>query len=95
MRNIGHRAGEPYEHDLDILAESRGVIEDGIIGLRVRLDALRMGKYGRLFTAVETGKPGAGLEESAVGSVRYLRRYLGDPGERRLASCSDVSLRRT
>jgi hypothetical protein len=73
MRAIGRRAGHPFQHDLDVLVESRGVIEEGIIGLRVRLDALRMGKYGRLFTAVDNGDPVLDWTEIlSTPSVTYL-----------------------
>jgi hypothetical protein len=73
MRDIGHRAGEPYQRDLDVLAESRGVIEEGIIGLRVRLDALRLGKFGPLFTAVDRGAPVLDwIEALSSRSVTYV-----------------------
>jgi hypothetical protein len=73
MRDIGYRAGDPYQHDLDVLAESRGVIEEGVIGLRVRLDALRMGKYGRLFTAIDSGAPVLDWSQAlSAPSVTYV-----------------------
>ena len=57
MRQIGHFAGEPYQRELDIMADERGVIAEGIAGLRVRFTALTQGKFGPLFNAGDEGKP--------------------------------------
>lgn len=73
LRQIGHRAGEPYQHDLTVLAEQAGSIAEGINGLRVRLDALLQGKFGELLTASDAGKPvldwEATLSDQTVTSI--------------------------
>jgi hypothetical protein len=73
MREIGRQAGEPFQRDLDILAEAKGVVEDGILGLRVRLDALLQGKFGPLFDTAGTDRVVLDWSEAmSAPSVTYV-----------------------
>jgi hypothetical protein len=57
LRQIAHRAGEPYARELTALIEDRNAISDGIAGLRVRLSALLNGKFQPLLRAGDEGRP--------------------------------------
>jgi hypothetical protein len=60
MLRMSVKAGEPYKSEIALILKEldrRGLVPDGITGLRERFNSLLRGRFGPLFTAPDDGRP--------------------------------------